>query len=193
MKNKRKRWLLLALLLLLLSGALGWYARRDDRLDRARALQKELTNQASRNLPPEQRRQKWRDYRAARGQLSAAQRQELMAEARKRRQAQMARYFRMSQQDRTRYLDDQIQRMEKARQAWQARGGSGGAGTGTGTTGQGTGETSQRTAASRDERRQERLDSTTPAERAQFVQFMKDLNTRRAQLGLPAGGFGGRR
>jgi hypothetical protein len=50
-------------------------------------------------------------------------------------------------------------------------------------------------AEDRETRRKQRLDDTTPEERAQFDQLRKDLAARRAQRGLPplARGFGGGR
>ena len=121
-RKRKKRWLLLALLLLLLGGTVGWSAWPDRRLAQAKQLQQELLDPASRNLPAEERREKWRTLRETTKQLSPAQRQKLQAESRKRRQAEMARYFQMSAEDKARYLDEQIARMEQRRQARQGAG-----------------------------------------------------------------------
>jgi hypothetical protein len=193
-QSRRKRRWLLALLLLLLCGGACWCAWPDARLAQARRLQQELSDPASRNLPEEERREKWRALREASKQLSPAQRQKLRADSRKRRQAEMARYFRMSEEEKARYLDEQIARMEKMRQDRQARGAdqARGAGRSAGQT-PSAGDpapSDSRTVSTRDERRQDRLDATTPAERAQFTQYFHDLNERRAQLGLPASGRG---
>ena len=83
--------------------------------------------------------------------------------------------------------------MERMR---QGAGGPGGRGPGGGPGGAGSGPGNRpappggRSPEARDERRRQFLDSGTPAGRAEFTQFMRDLNARRAQLGLPAGGRG---
>jgi hypothetical protein len=190
---KRKRWLLLALLLLLLA-ALGWVLWPNRALAKVRQMQKELADPAARNLSAEERRQKRLALRAAAAKLSAAQRAQLRAEARKRRLAAMHRYFALSAADRERYLDEQIQRAEQRRQAAAANGQGRGFGAGGRAGGGGAADASATggtpTPGSRDERRQDRLDSTTPAERAEMTQFFRDLNARRQQLGLGGGGRG---
>jgi hypothetical protein len=113
---------------------------------------------------------------------------------RKRRQAEMKRYFTMSQEDRNRYLDERINQMEQGRQARQGQGRGGPGGTGAGGTfgaapGGGNGqEPPGNNREARDQRRMEMLDGTTPAERGEWTEFRKELNARRAQLGLPTGG-----
>jgi hypothetical protein len=174
---KRKRtWLLLALLLLLGGGV--WSAWPDRKLARVHKMRKELFDPAARSLPAGERRRKWQELRAATEKLSPAQRQELAAQRRSRRREQMARYSRLSPREKTRFLDELIRRMEQRRQA-------GGFGPGGNAGGQAGGR--DRSSTGREERRQERLDASTPAERALMTQFFRDLATRRQQLGLPAG------
>jgi hypothetical protein len=194
-KPNRKRWLsLTALALLLLGGAL-WFFWPSRQVARAKGLQEELFSPAARNLSPEQRREKFRELREARNALTPAQRRELSKEMQKRRQAEISKYFKMSAAEKARYLDDRIRQMEQRRQARQGRNGGAGGGPGGGPGGsaaaaggpQRGGPPRDRSPSERDSWRQERLDSTTPGERAQFTQFMKDLNARRAQLGLPTG------
>jgi hypothetical protein len=185
---KRKRlWLLLVVLLLC---GIVWFAWPGGKVARVKAMQKELFDPAARALPTEERREKWRSLREATAKLSPGQRQELSAERRKRRREEMARYSRMSPEEKARHLDEMIRRFEQRRReggfgqggpAGRANAGPGGAAGGQG---------GDRTAA-REERRQERLDSSTPAERALMTQFFRDLAARRQQLGMPAGrGFG---
>src|SRR5687767_14349563 len=136
MKKHWKRWLsLLSLLLLVL---LAWLLWPDRRLAQAKALQRELSGPASRSLTPEQRREKWQQYRKLTEKMTAAQKDALAAESRKRQNQEMARYFAMSQADKTRYLDERIKGMEKMRQQMQEKmkkdGGKGG---GSGATGPG--------------------------------------------------------
>jgi hypothetical protein len=194
-KKHWKRWLsLLSLLLLVL---LAWLLWPDRRMAQAKALQKELTGPNGKSLSAEQRREKWQQYRKLTQKLTAAQRDQLSSESRKRRQQEMARYFAMSKADKNRYLDERIRASETRRQQTQSKGGQGGgsggprSGTGQGQTGgAGPAGDRDRSPAGRDHGRQDRLDSTSPAERAMFSQFMKDLNARRSQLGLPTGGRG---
>src|SRR5262245_33170414 len=181
----RKRWL--AAVLLLLAGAgIVWACWPDGRLAKAKALQKELFGPGAKSLPPEQRKQKWQELRAVQKQLSPAQREELGAEMRKKRQAEMARYFKMSPKEKARHLDEIIKRqeqMKKSRQGQAKAGAKGSAPPGGPRPVFGSG--GDRSPKGRDDRRQGFLDKSTPAERAQFTQFMKDLKDRRAKQGLP--------
>jgi hypothetical protein len=204
MKKYWKRWLALTMLFLLV--ILAWLLWPDRRLAQAKSLRNELTGPNAKSLSPEQRRDKWQQYRKLSEKLTPAQRDQLSAESRKRRQQEMAKYFAMSPADKTRYLDERIKGMEKMRQQMQeknaqnkSKGGAGSASNpgggqrpGGGTAAGGTGQNGprDRSVAGRDQGRQNRLDSTSPAERAMFTQFMKDLNARRSQLGLAPMGRG---
>src|SRR5262249_46742126 len=155
-----RRWLAL-LGLLLLALLIAWLAWPDRSFAKAKQLQKELSDPKAREMSSEERRAKWRDYRETEKRLSPAQRQKLRGEANKRRQAEMARYFRMSPQDKARYLDEQIKRGEQMRQRWQQQGGPGGPGGQPGGAG-GAGQARRDgPSGSRDDRRRERLDMTT--------------------------------
>ena len=120
------------------------------------------------------------------------ERRQDQAEMQQRQRERLKRYFGLSQEEKTRYLDEQIARMEKGRQARQANGGSAGSGRGqSGPPGSAEGAAASETGPSsrdRDKRRMDRLDSTTPEERAMFVQFRQEMSARRAQLGLPTSG-----
>lgn len=211
-----KKWKRPAAITALVLGllALGWIFWPDGKVARARALQAELSSPAARDLPPEQRQQKWQELRRTMDQLTPAQRQPIEAEMGKRFQQDIARYFTLSPQDKVRYLDDQIRRMQQPRPGTPARAGTGGTaqarvGGATGTASRGgapgnvpgpgagrptgpggPGGPGGGTTAQRDERRQRFLDSSSPMARAQVSQYMRDLNARRAQLGLPPGGRG---
>lgn len=197
---------------LLLGLALLWILWPDGREAKARELQAQLFSPEARTLPPEQRQAKWQEFRQTMDRLPAAARQRVEAEMGKRQQQEIARYFTLSPQDRVRYLGDQIRRMEQRRRSGQAKGAApraagqpsgrpangataavGGPGGAPGVRPQGGPPGSRGpggTVAERDQRRQRFLDAGSPAARAQFSQYMKDLNTRRTQLGLPAGGRG---
>jgi hypothetical protein len=203
MKKHWKRWLSLSLLMLLV--LMTWLFWPDRKLAQAKALQKELFSPEARSLPPEQRREKWQEFRKLTEKMTPEQREVLSAESRKRQLQEMGRYFSMSPAEKTKHLDDRIRGMEKMRQQMQSKSGKGGppggarpgtgAATGAGNSGaNAVGQTGprDRSPAGRDQGRQKRLDSTTPAERAMFTQYMKDLNARRTQLGLPPMGRGSR-
>jgi hypothetical protein len=146
------------------------------------------------------------EYREHVKHLTDDQKWELGAPAREKQKAEMDRYFAMSEAERTRYLDEQIDRSEKMRQAWkqkaaqgkgsqgkggQAKGRLSGGGFGPGGKGSATqagGEKGKRTPRSTEEilqRRKQHLDRTSPEERARIDKFRKDMADRRKQRGLP--------
>jgi hypothetical protein len=184
--SSRQRRILLALVLILVILLVGRWFWPDARAARAKQLQAELFSPEARNLSPEQRQARWREFREVTKALSPEQRRQLMAEGRKRKQAEIGRYFRMSPQEKTRYLDEQINRMERIRQNGKARAG----GPPGGARARGASSGSNRSPQQRDQRRQQFLDSSTAAERAQMNAFMRDLNARRTQRGLGSGGRG---
>ena len=188
-KPTRKQVLTAAAVLAALLIALGvWHFRADAQVAKVKALQQELARGAANKLDPAERRRKWEELNRAQRALSPAQRQQVFAEFRKQRRAELDRYSRMSKADKTRWLDQQIDRMEQRRRARPAGGAAGGP---PGQAGLGRGNLS---AEDRETRRKQRLDDTTPEERAQLDQLRKDLAARRAQRGLPPlpGGFRGR-
>jgi hypothetical protein len=202
-QQKRRRWILLLalLLLLLLAGSLTtWAAWPDGKVAHVKELRTELFSEKGREMAPEERQKKWEELRNTMKQMTPAQRRQLNAEARKRRNAELSRYFAMSPTDKIHYLDERIARDEQRRQAWQARqaqgnGGNGatprrGQAEGSGQPGDPSagGETSANKTQLRDQRRMDRLDDTTPAERAQNTLYVKEMNDRRIQLGLPVRG-----
>src|SRR3954447_21553628 len=113
-KPRRRRWLLALLLLLLITG-LGWAVRPDPHLARARELQKELFSPDVKNLPPEERKARFEAYRNEMKHLSDDQKRELSAPMREKQKADRERYFAMSPKEKTKHLDDIIDRSEKAK------------------------------------------------------------------------------
>jgi uncharacterized membrane protein YgcG len=210
-KPRRRRWLLALLLLLLCGATYGGYRlfRTDPAVKRVRELRKELA--AGANLPPEQRREKSRQLREALEKLPPdkreAMRREMAEDGRKRFEAQLKTYAKLSPAEKTRYLDEQIDRFEQFRSQRQQQqgqsGGAGNAGGGSGTGGggafgfgprggggpngnaQGGPGNSQRSPEERERRRKQMLDDTTPEFRALRDQFFKDMQARRQQRGLP--------
>jgi hypothetical protein len=198
----RRRLFALALLVLL---PLAWLLWPDGRMATAKAARAAL---ADPKLTPDQRREKGKALQQAMRALTPAQREALMAADRKRRAAEVAGYFRLSPKEKARFLDERINKMTAATRGKGPSGAAPAAGKGPagvasaggkglaggapgGTQGGPQGKSGgPPTVASRDGRRQDRLDGTNPAERAMFTQFFQDLEARRRQRGLPA--MGGR-
>ncbi len=188
MKMNGRRWAgVIAIAVLLLGGALAWCFWPDRQVAKVKAMRQELSGDAARKLPPEERRQKWAAFRQAQQKLTPAQREAVWEDVRKERQAEIDRYFTLSKEEKVRWLDQQIDRMEALRRQGQANGG-GQRGPG------GRGSGPNLSPEEREKRRKERLDRSTPEQRAQRDQLRKDMDARRAQRGLaPFGGFGGPR
>lgn len=120
--------------------------------------------------------------------------------------AQINAYFAAPPEQRKALLDRQIKQEEMMRKAYEAAraagsffggGPGGGAGQGGGANGQG-GQTSANqqagSAASPDEARnawrKRIIDSTTPEQRARYVEYRRAMDVRRNELGLPANSWG---
>lgn len=181
---------LVALALVLTTAVLAWYFWPDRHLAAVKSLRAELFSQAGRQLPEDERRQKFEQLRAEEKMLSSSQRRGLRSEGMQRRAAEINRYFHLPKDEKTKYLDDLIAREEKRRQEWQARAAAGGGPPGGqrgGPPGSGRGGPLV-DAADRDKRRSDFLDSMSATQRSEFNEFRKELNARRQQLGLPANG-----
>jgi hypothetical protein len=190
MNNKAVRRIIGGVVLVLVVGLVAWFLW-PSRLAKARELRNELTGPNARTMDPQERRQKWEQFRREQEQLSPAERKELWADVRQKRLEEMKRYSAMSPAEKTAYLDERINRMEQMRKqreaAQKAQGAPGGTGaanvSGAAPPGPPGGPRSQE---ERERLRKERLDDSTPEERAMRDQYFKDLQARRAQRGLPA-------
>jgi hypothetical protein len=182
------------LLLLLALGGMVWAVRPDSHLSRAQDLQKELFGAAGKSLSPDERKARFAEYREHVKHLTDDQKWKLSAPMRERQKAEMDRYFAMAPAEKARYLDAQIDRSEKMRQAWekkagQSKGGKGGPPGGFSPVGMKSGAPKggrQPPSAEEKERmRKQFLDRTSPEDRARMDRFRKDLADRRQQRGLP--------
>jgi hypothetical protein len=196
--RRRRRWLAIFLLLLGLAG-LVWAVRPNSHLTRAKALQKELFNPDAKNLPPEQRKAKFDQLRGEMKQLTDEQKWALSAPMREKQQAEMKRYFALSQPEKNKYLDERIDRAVKMRQEREKNAGkAGGPGTGGqpgggfgrgGADGPGGGASgpggNPRSGETIEQRRKQFLDHTSPEDRAMMDQFRKEMADRRRQRGFP--------
>ena len=182
-RTRRRRLLAAALLLLLLLLGAVHVARPDPHLAKVRALRQQLAGGAGRRLTEQQRREGWRQLRDELKQLSPRQRGALSAERRQRSTERLRRFAKMSKAERAAFLDVEINRMEALRR--QGRGGPGGGrggAFGAGPAG-GAGRRAGRSAEDRERWRKQRLDETTPEERALRSEFFKALADRRQQRG----------
>jgi hypothetical protein len=177
-KSGKKKWLLLALVVLLL-GLTAWFFWPDPLAGARQKLAE------ARTLPREKRRDAVRE---ALKDLSRDQRRRLFSEGRDARRKRwlenMKKYFAMSPGDKTKHLDDLIDRMEEWRKRRQE-------------------ERPQRadnnppqqrrrlSAEERERRMKQRLDNSSPEERAMRFQFRRDMQNRMLQRGIGGGGWGG--
>ncbi len=193
--RRRHRWLVAAIALLALLIGVGGYRAVRPRGDLAKVqkLRQELFSQAARSLSPEERRARAEQLRRESAKLSPDQRAELFAAGQKRMKERLDRYFAMSPRERQQFLDQEIDRMEQMRR--ERANANAGTGTpaafGTGPRPGGSGGR-PRSPEEIEHRRKERLDRTTPEQRAtmdqmraRMTRFHQDLNQRRAQRGMP--------
>lgn len=205
-----RRWMFLGLTLalaLLTGWAVWWFGRssEDPRITEIRTLQRELAAK----YPPGQAISGPEDAAArvvAIGQVMAKVQQlppELRPQAmrvgqgtfRKMMEGKVSTYFSLPAEKRQDFLDQEIRQMEFMRKAFEAGqsvaaffGGGKSAG---GKRGEGVGPRPPFGPAGgseedRNKFRKEMLDSTTPEQRARFVEYIGAIDRRRGQLGLPA-------
>jgi hypothetical protein len=188
---------------LLVLGIVGfaWHWRPNPHLARIKQLGEQLRGDEGQNLSPEERRQLREQIRAEVAQLSPEEREkwgrERSAERRRRMQERLEKYFALPEDERTAFLDAEIDRQEARRQQWQRDGDSGGRPWGGRGGADGQGNASQGGSGSmstedREQRRKSWLDSMSPEDRTMWHQYMKDMSDRRQQRGLPAGRGWGR-
>jgi hypothetical protein len=191
---RRRRLVAAAALLLLLAGigAAVWLLWPDAHLAHAQELRRQLADESARTLSADQRRDLRRQLGEEMRQLSPDQRRKLWGDQRGRFKEQLDKFFKMSKQEQTAFLDQQIDRMEQARRQRERERAGQGHGGGQQANGAGFGGWRPTGPDERERRRRERLDQATPEERAQFAEFFQQLNARRQQRGIPGGGFGGR-
>jgi hypothetical protein len=165
-------------------------------------LQKQLFGPQAKGLPPDERKARFAEYRSEVKRLSAGQKWELSAPMREKQKAEMDRYIALSPREKIKYLDERIDRAEKARKEWEQKGtkakggppggfgggpgGNKGGSPGVGKAGvAGAAGAGPRSAEEIEKRRKQFLERTTPEERAKRDLYRKEMNDRRRQRGLP--------
>lgn len=189
---RRRRWLFAALLLLLLLIGVGTYGnvKARGRVARVQQLQQELF---SKQGSPDDRKAKADQLRNEMQRLTPEQRNELFAAGQQKAVERMDRYFAMSPREKQQFLDDAINRDEQRRKERAANGAP------PPNANRPPRNTQPQSAEQIEQRRKERLNRTTPEQRAtmdrlreQMDKFRDEMNRRRQQRGLaPAGGPGG--
>lgn len=204
----RKTLLALTVIVLVIGGA-AWaaaYFGGESDLDRVRASASEMFGNRDDDLSEEERRKQREDFRTQVESLSEEDRRELFNDWRQRSMERFEEHvdnlLAMSEEERDAALDEQIDREEAMRERWeqrrqeradsdQSQGNQPQAG---GDRGRGGWSRGPRDANSRNERRREMLDHTSPEFRAKMTEYRRLVKERRAERGLPDSGgwWGGR-
>jgi hypothetical protein len=164
--------LLLALLLLFLI----FYRLRhgDPQLAKVEKLRQQMASEETRKLSLEQQRELRRQFGREVQKLAPADRQKLFAERQRRSRERLQNYFSLPRQQQIAMLDEDINRMERMRQQAGNQSGQNPPQGGRGPS----------SAEDRDRRRRDRLDQTTPEDRAMFAEYFSQLRARRQQRGM---------
>ncbi len=183
------RKLTIATTVVLVLSAAAWAMGLFSGTDPVVAEMQQLRDQmfANRDLPEAERRAQWDGFRQRMEGLTDAQRDVLREGGRERwqqfGQQRMDEFFKLSPKEQQQQLDEFIDRMEQRQREGARNAGPGGPG---GPGGWGGGDRGRNLSDSqREQRSKERLDRTSPQMRAQFTEFRRLLNERRAERGLP--------
>ena len=171
MNLSNRKWRYVAAAVPVLALLAWWLFRPNANVRKVRAMQAAMTPEKMRTLSPEERTAKGQEFRAAVQRLTPDQRRDVFAAGRKRFEESMLKYAKMSKDEKTRYLDQQIDRTPQAR--GPNTGGANAFGSGPPRRG------------STEADRKRRLDQSTPEFRAAMDQYRKDMAARRQQRGLP--------
>ncbi len=188
-RRKLGMWIggIVAVLLFLGAGLTVWAYWPDPRLAEVRELQQKAFDRES-GLDENARRELFQEMRTKMDSLTEGQRDELrnsmFENFRQRENERMKQYFAMSQTERVSLLDQEIDRMKNRGQGGPGGGRGFGGGGGGGAGGGPGGRNPNATPEDRKDRQRQRLDSSTPEERAQRSAFMEDLNKRRVERGM---------
>jgi len=178
-KNRARLAISSLVVLLFAIGLAYWlFFRPDPRFIHAQELSRKLRE----NLSMDQRRQLSQEMRQVVEGLSQDQRRALAKDRRQEFEKQIAKYFTLPKEERNAYLDAQIDRMEELRRQWQQAP--------INNPGIARSNTRSNDPDERDRRRRDRLDESTPEQRAEFAAFFQALRDRRQQRGLPGWGGG---
>jgi hypothetical protein len=179
-KKHKKLSTAVVLLLLLILWLFGPFAG-DPQLAKVHALREQLRGEDAKKLTPEQRRDLWKQFGQEMKQLSPAQRQELAKDGQRAFENKVKNFFALPKKDQIAHLDQEINRQEATRKKWDQKQ----AGKGPGGPAKGFAKGPSADPQQREHRRKERLEHTTPEQRAMFSEYARLLKERRQQRGLP--------
>lgn len=210
--KKKKTAIVLAIVILFICGVVwALWGEPDPQVQKLQDMRKEFFGEGKQ--PSREQRDRFREEMQ---KLSPEQRRELWQPMREQMSRRIGEtvdgYFALPPDERGPYLDKQIEEGEKRRKEWEKRrrereanrGPSGqgpnrpGAGPNQG--GRGPADANRgrpgggrnRTPEERAQRRNRRLDHTTPEQRAKWAEFRDAMRKRRVELGLPANPWGPR-
>lgn len=142
--NRRQKYVVLAMLLLLLLMSCAWLFAGESQVDRVRRMGGELFSKASKDMSPEERKEAWEKFKQENEKLSPEEKQQLRQEQEKRgldwvkREAEkevekLDRFFKLPKEEQiaelNKDIDAQLERMEQFRnKAGEFRGKRGGFG-----------------------------------------------------------------
>jgi hypothetical protein len=190
--NKRNISIAAVLILLLIgaSWAFGLFGGTDPAVAELQQMRDQMFD---RNLPDDQRQQFRDQFRERMGSLSDAQRRALFDSGRevwqKREQQRMNEFFAMSPVDQRKRLDQTIDDMLK-RQKERAQNANANNGQANGGNGGGRGNRGNMTDAQREQRAKQRLDRSTPIQRAQREEYRRMLESRARDRGIDPNSLG---
>jgi len=183
---KKKQVVSGAVVLVLVAGigwAMGFFNGQDPQLAELEQMRNEGFKNRE-NMSEEQRRGQHEQFREKMGQLSDDQRKQFFENSRPMFQQmmneKMNKFFALSEEEQKAELDKWIDRMENRSKERKADGDGGKGRGGPGGRGGWEGMSQQE----RDNRRQQKLDFTTPELRAKFDKYKDMLNDRREERGL---------
>jgi len=180
-----------------------WFYIRDPNWNLAVELRDKIQQQRDSGASRDEMRETYGQLRDVAEKLTPAQQRELRQGSDRGRgfERRISEYFALPPEQRIAALDKQIDEFENMRKEWekrraqgnngQARGGGGGGGAGNvSAAGGGPGNwgdrgNQPREQRSRSDRLRERLDSSTPQERAQMAEYFTQMQDRRKARGLP--------
>jgi len=188
----KKNRLSIAIVLTVSFGS-GWWLWTESQPDPQVEAVKALLPKDISKVPEEKRRETFQKVREEIKKLTPQQRNEVFKERREGMVNRMREYSKLPPKEQVAFLDKEIDRMEEMKKMWQKRKKERESkqksenATKNSDQKQGRGPRGGKdlSNAEKQNRRRNRLDSTTPEERALFTKFIQDLKKRRAERGLP--------
>jgi hypothetical protein len=188
---------ILTVLILLPSVAFAgyWFYVRDPDWNLALELRDKIQQQRDSGASRDEMRETYGQLRDVAEKLTPAQQRELRNSSDRGRgfERRISEYFELPADQRVAVLDKQIDEFENMRKEWEKRRAQGNNGQARGGEGRGPGGpggpgdrgNEPRQQRSRTDRLRERLDNSTPQQRAQMSEYFTQMQDRRKQRGLP--------